>query len=109
MNPNPPHDDLRRDLQATLAARRELGPEYDEQFIQSLTDRLAAQIAQARQPLPAPPPHNALGADQRTALAICSLIFGIPIVAISGGIGGPAGLFFALAALVLINVAATRL
>lgn len=109
MNPTSPQDDLRRDIQATLAARRDVGPEYDEHFAQLLTDRIAAQIARARQVPPAPPAHTALGADQRTAIAICSLIFGIPIVAISGGIGGPIGLFFALAALVLINVAATQL
>lgn len=110
MHPTSPQDDLRRDIQATLAARRDVGPEYDEHFAQLLSDRIAAQIAQARQPAPpAPPSHSPLGSDQRTAIAICSLIFGIPIVAISGGIGGPIGLFFALAALVLINVAATQL
>lgn len=110
MNPTTPHDDLQRDIQATLAARRDLGPEYDEHFAQLLADRIAAQIAQARWPAPpAPPTPDAPTADQRTAIAICSLIFGIPIVAISGGIGGPIGLLFALAALVLINVAVTRL
>jgi hypothetical protein len=29
-------DDLKRDVQATLVARRELGPEYDEHFIDAL-------------------------------------------------------------------------
>ena len=34
--PPPDADDLRRDLEATLTARRELGTGYDQQFIEPL-------------------------------------------------------------------------
>jgi hypothetical protein len=97
--------DLKQELQATLSARRELGPEYDEQFIERLATRLTAQVREevARAPKPRP---GGLSPEQRLPIAICSLIFGIPLVAIAGGIGGPIGLIVAFAALVLINVAA---
>jgi hypothetical protein len=97
--------DLTREVQATLAARHELGPEYDDQFIQRLVERLTAQVRQevARAPRARA---SGLAPDQRTGVAICSLIFGIPLVAIAGGIAGPVGLAVAFVALVLINIAA---
>ena len=102
MLPQPDPHDLKRELEATLAARREMGPEYDEHFIARLADQLTAQVRQEVARLPAPRP-SALSSQQRTAIAICSLVFGIPLVAISGGIGGPVGLLIAFVALVLIN------
>jgi hypothetical protein len=96
-----PHqrDDLQRDVQATLEARRELGSGYDDHFVQQLTERMMAQVRQemARIPRPAAP-RSKLDAGQRTAVAICSLIFGIPIIAIAGGYG----FFSFIAAIVLI-------
>lgn len=107
MTPQPDKHDIQRELQATLSARRELGNQYDDQFIERLVEQLTAQVRQevAR----APKPRSAgLPADQRTAIAICSLLFGIPLVAIAGGIGGGIGLVVAFVALVLINLAAGR-
>lgn len=94
------------EIQATLAARRELGPEYDDHFI----ERLVTQLTQAQQRVPvAPAARQAdLSTNQRTAIAICSLIFGIPLIAIAGEVAGGVGLAVAFAALVLINLAAGR-
>ena len=105
MTPQPDTNDIKRELQATLSARRELGPDYDDQFIQRLAEKLTAQVQQevARAPRPRP---AGLAPDQRTGIAICSLIFGIPLVAIAGGIAGGIGLIVAFVALVLINFAA---
>ena len=76
-------DDINRELQATLQARRELGTTaYDEHFIEALVEKLRAEArAEARA---AQPQHRDVGppSDQRLALAICSLIFGIPLIAI---------------------------
>jgi hypothetical protein len=109
VSPQQNAQDLQRDLRATLAARRELGPEYDDQFIQSLADRLTRQVTQAQMQAQAVQQRQhartTFSAEERTAIAICSLIFGIPIIAISGGIAGPIGLICALVALVLINLA----
>jgi phytoene/squalene synthetase len=104
MVPQPDAQDLKREVQATFAARRELGAEYDEQFIERLVERLTTHARQdvARAPSRA----RALSPEQRTAVAICSLIFGIPLVAIGGGIAGATGLIIAFVALVLINATA---
>jgi hypothetical protein len=103
MMPQSGAQDLQRELQATLSARRELGPEYDDQFIARLTDQIAARVRQEVAAAPRTRP-AALSAGQRTAIAICSLLFGIPLVAIAGGIGGSVGLVVAFVALVLINL-----
>ena len=36
--------ELERELRATFAARRELGTEYDQQFIQRLADQMTKQV-----------------------------------------------------------------
>jgi len=72
-------DDINRELQATLQARRELGTTaYDEHFIEALVEKLRAEARSAQ------PQHRDVGlpSDQRLALAICSLIFGITLIAI---------------------------
>ncbi len=100
---NPQHaDDLKRDVQATLEARRELGPGYDDHFVQQLTERMMAQVRQemARTPPPAAP-RSKLDAGQRTSVAICSLIFGIPLVAIASG--NPLTFIGVIAMIALIN------
>lgn len=104
MSNQPNTQDLQRELQATLSARRDLGPEYDDQFIARLTEQLTARVRQEVALAPRPRP-TALSPEQRTTIAICSLIFGIPLVAIAGGIAGPVGLVVAFVALVLVNLA----
>lgn len=84
MATDPSSADIKRELQATLAARRELGPDFDDHFLDRLVEQLKGS---AQPPVPVkpaqPPAHNSLSSDQRTGIAICSLIFGIPLVAIS--------------------------
>jgi hypothetical protein len=94
--------DIKRDLQATLAARRELGPEYDEHFLNALVEKLTT-VQQAQQPRPQPPARHAPPTDQQLGLAICSLIFGIPIIAITGRIMEGPGVVVALAAILALN------
>ncbi len=101
MNPQQA-DDLKRDVQATLEARRELGPSYDDHFAQSLTERMMAQVRQEMARVPAPKRDNKLDRSQRTAVAVCSLIFGIPLVAIAGGYGSFT-LLAVIAMIALIN------
>jgi hypothetical protein len=83
----------------TLAARRELGSGHDDELIagfleridreldRRVDDRLALRGPARRRKSVINPPN----------LAIC-----IPIVAISGGIGGLGGLILAFAALVIV-------
>lgn len=99
-------EDLQRDVAATLEARRELGPSYDDHFVQSLTERMMAQVRHemARTPAPAAPrASNRLDRSQRTAVAICSLIFAIPLIAIAGGELGLTGMIVVAGMIALIN------
>jgi hypothetical protein len=103
MVPQTSPDDLKRDLQATLTTRRELGPEYDEHFLDALVEKLTEQVQElVKKAAPRPvqhPPH-----DQRMGLAVCSLIFGIPLVAIGTTLGAVG--FIAVCLMILgINVA----
>jgi hypothetical protein len=100
-----PSDDFGRELQATLAARREIGQEYDDQFVARLADQLTARVRQEAARAPRPH-HLGLSPEQRTAVAICSLVFGIPLTAIAADAAGGVGVFVAFVALVLFNIAA---
>lgn len=77
--PNPRTAEMKREIQAALAARNELGPEYDDQFAQVLTDKLMQQVRQ--EVTRAPRPHTMLSSGQRTAVAIVSvvLLMGLPV------------------------------
>lgn len=101
MNPQQA-DDLKRDVQATLEARRELGPGYDDHFIQQLTERMMTQVRQEMARTPQrPAPRSKLDSSQRTGVAICSLIFGIPLVAITAS--NPLTFIGVIAMIALIN------
>jgi hypothetical protein len=100
-------DDVKRDIQATLEARRELGPAYDEQFLDALVEKLTRQVAQARQPQPLA--HNSFNAKQRSELAIVSLVFAVPLIAIAGAMTNLPGVIFVCAAIVAINFMAAKL
>jgi len=93
-------DDIKRELQATFEARRELGTAYDEQFIEALVEKLRTEARAAQ------PPQRKVGppSDQRLGLAICSLIFGIPLVAIASG-SSLIGLILVCATILGINIA----
>lgn len=103
----------KHEIQATLAARRELGPDYDEQFLDALVEKLSRQSpVQRPQPARLPQRANMLDSSQRLALAICSLIFSIPLVAIAGSVGnglsGLIGIIAVCGAVLGINFAASR-
>ncbi|MFI0408386.1 hypothetical protein [Actinomadura sp. 3N508] len=103
----------RDDLKAAMAARRELGPDYDDAFIETVVDRIEESL-DAR-PAPAPPRLRRRAAVERArgdgdhslAMAVLSLLAAIPLSAISAINAGLPGLMFALAAIVLINVTYT--
>ncbi|MGH2516668.1 MAG: hypothetical protein ACRDHP_13525 [Ktedonobacterales bacterium] len=109
MSPQRDTSEMKHEIQAAMAARRELGPEYDDHFLNALVEKLTRQPAEQRaRPSRLPQRSNTLDASQRMTLAICSLIFGIPLVAISGALGGPIGLIVVCCAILGINFAASR-
>lgn len=91
--------ETQQELDATLAAREELGPGHDKELVagfldriekeidRRVDDRIASRAPKKRGPSPLHP----------GTIGVC-----IPIVAIAGGIGGTAGLIAAFAALVII-------
>jgi hypothetical protein len=88
--PHKPSEEIRRDSEAALAARMELGPEYTEYVAEGLAERVEdlaeARAAELRQQ--AEQANQALAAEQsgrgrQLALAIVSMVMGIPITAIT--------------------------
>jgi hypothetical protein len=104
-------DEVRKDLRAAVAARQELGPEYENEIIDSFLEKLDARDVQRRVgslPEPAPRRHPSRETDPGgLALAIVSIVAAIPITAIAAGMIGPFGVLIAWIGLVSINVART--
>jgi hypothetical protein len=95
----------REELAATLEARRELGPAYE----QALVDRLAHEVdqiisAQAERRVEYLR-HERRGSKDSLALAIVSIGAGIPITAISAAIADGPGLVVAWLGIVGVNAA----
>ncbi|MEV4678853.1 MULTISPECIES: hypothetical protein [Actinomadura] len=103
----------REDLTAAMAARRELGPDYDEAFLETVVDRIEeafdARTAAAPRPRtrPAPEPRRGGERDHSLAMAVLSLLAAIPLSAIGVVNAGLPGLIFAIAGVVLVNVTYT--
>src|SRR5215468_4712196 len=99
--------DFRHELEATLAAREEIGEELEPQLVDRFADRIEAEIDRrasekaARQRPRSPGPH---GNAPMIPLALGSLGLSIPLIAIAGGIAGLAGVIAVCVAIVLVNL-----
>ncbi|MCX4685893.1 hypothetical protein OG401_16550 [Kitasatospora purpeofusca] len=109
-------DDLRRDLDATLQARKELGPEYESELVDSFLARIDARldarverrVAERLGPAegygrPGYGPRR-FGRRSATRLPIVSLVLGIPLSAIAAESGGFLGLLVCWGGIVGVNV-----
>jgi hypothetical protein len=108
-----------QEIAAALAARRELGPEYEDPIAASLADRVEREIAARvnavhNPPMPAPAPPQAASRPQRDPhatdsrwIATASLIAGIPVTGIVAGTshGNVAAIAVAWAGIALVNMA----
>jgi hypothetical protein len=96
----------REDVHAALEARRELGPEYEPQIIDSFLERIEKRLGE-RRGLPAhlhkPPQPPAL------VVPLSTVAMGIPITAValsnSPGAGGVVVAIIAWIAIAIVNVA----
>jgi hypothetical protein len=88
--------EARQELEATLAARRELGPAHDAELVAGFVDRIEREIDRRVDERVAKRVHRASPLNPPT-LGVC-----IPIIAIAGGLGGVAGLIAAFVALVVV-------
>lgn len=107
--PVPEPDETSVELAAAIAARRELGPDYEDAVVASflariddaIKTRVDAQVAER------------MGAQNRTAepsgrgaaLGIWSLVLAIPTSAIASGAAGLSGLVVTWAGIAIVNVA----
>ena len=100
----------REDLTAAMAARRELGPDYDDAFIETLVDRIqeSLEVRSATKPRSgAAAAPRQRDHDHSLAMAVLSLLAAIPLSAIAVVNAGLPGLLIALAAIILINATYT--
>jgi hypothetical protein len=91
--------DVRNELEATVAARRELGQAHDDELIAGFLDRIGKEIdRRVDQQVAA----RVTAKRAPSALNPATLGVSIPIIAIAGGIGGLPGLIVAFLALVIV-------
>jgi hypothetical protein len=101
----PVDEEVRKDLEATLGARRELGREHEDQlidaFLERLDRRLADRVGESERSLKR-------RRDHQKEMILGAMALSIPLIAIAGGIAGLAGIAFVCAALAVIGVVASR-
>ena len=96
--------EARQEIEATVAARRELGPGHDEHLIDGFLQRMESEIdRRVDKRLAERAPRRRSGSPLHPGnLALC-----IPIIAVSGGVGGGLpGVIVAFVALALVFVMA---
>jgi hypothetical protein len=97
------------DWHATLAARKELGDEYDKAFVTSVVERVSAEIDtrvdMRLDEIAARLPSRPIRRRGRTFMALSSLTLGIPLTAIAANFAHLPGLMVAWGGIVLVNVA----
>jgi hypothetical protein len=99
-------EDFRHELEATLAAREEIGDELEPQLVDRFADRVEAEIdRRAREKAAVERPrtsghHNV----PMIPLALGSLGLAIPLIAIAGGTAGFPGVLVVCIAIVLVNL-----
>lgn len=102
--------EIERELRATLSAQREIGPNYDNQLVEGFMQKMNRH---AFAPTPIPTPNQmtftpGVATGLRLALAILSLIFLIPLSAITTANSGLAGLVVVGLVVLGINIAFNR-
>ena len=96
--------EARQEIEATLAARRELGPGHDDHLIEGFLHRMESEIdRRVDKRIAERSPRKRSGSPLHPGnLALC-----IPIIAVSGGVGGGLpGVIVAFVALALVFVMA---
>ena len=89
------------DLEATIAARRELGPEHEPELVEAFVARLERRLGER-----APASRHAVSGNRTNggiAVGIVSMVVAIPLSAIGGSLGGAFGVIAVCALLIVIN------
>ena len=94
---------MRRDLAATVEARRELGSAYDAELVESFCDRIEQRVQQRLEGRPAVPDPPASPDPQPFVVALVSLGTAIPITAISAAQADVPGIALSWLGIVGVN------
>ncbi|MDJ0380633.1 hypothetical protein [Streptomyces sp. G-G2] len=106
--------ELKKDLDATLRARGELGPEYESALVDSFVEKVDTQVrrrlaeqrlAEARGPGAVP---GAGSFGERFGFAIVTLVLAIPLSAVAVVNAGLTGLLISWAGILGVTFAHTR-
>ncbi|MBD3139127.1 hypothetical protein [Microbispora bryophytorum] len=101
----------REDLRAVMAARRDLGPEYEDALVDSFLDKLDVEIAArirnevAAQLRHQPPGPVVKQRDGAVGVAMGSLALGIPLTGIAVGNANLPGLLLSWGGIIAVNFA----
>lgn len=95
--------ETRDELEAAIAARREVGAELEPQVIDGFVERIEKRIDERARELA---PKAQTGLDTRLALG--SMLLAIPLLGAAGGIAGLPGIALVCLAIVLVNLIAAR-
>ena len=100
--------EFRHELEATLAAREEIGEVLEPQLVDRFADRIEAEIdrrasEKAASQRPRSPGHHH-GNAPMIPLALSSLGLAIPLMGIAGGTAGLGGIVVVCIAIVLVNL-----
>ena len=95
----------REELDAHVAARRELGPEYEPELVDSFLERVEGKLDQRNRGKAArrDRPHTTI-----TPLVLGSLALSIPLIAVAGAQAGAFGVGLVCVAIVLVNLFVAR-
>ncbi|WP_167459149.1 MULTISPECIES: hypothetical protein [Streptomyces] len=110
--------ELKKELNATLHARRELGDEYESALVDSFLEkveqrldgavdrRVRRQLAEQQMVVArgARSPESSDSWGERFGFGIVSLVLAVPLSAIGGGVSGLPGLLVAWGGIVGVNV-----
>ena len=96
----------RRDLEATIRARAEVGQELEPELIDAFVERLERRIAE--RPRQGKPIDEEDARGMSFVIALVSLGTGIPITAIAASAEGLAGIAVAWAGIAAVNFLARR-
>lgn len=110
---SPQAQELKKELAATLDARRELGPEYEaalvDSFVEKVDTQLRRRLAEERLRTARGGPEDgdsaAAAFGERFGFAIVTLVLAIPLSAIGAAQAGIGGLLVAWAGILGVNVA----
>ena len=93
----------REELEAVVAARDELGRDYEPLLVDSFLERVEQQVARRAKTASRAPEHRTV-----TPLILGSLGIAIPLMAVAGSAAGLAGVALVCGAIVIVNVVAMK-